>query len=160
MLKANEIRHAAFASWLPEVLAKPRKAKGARGRGLRYEKQVSGFLLSQHEDFYVPFPWLEYKCGNGVLQFAQPDGLLFNFEAGTITVVEIKYQHTAEAYYQIFGKYLPILQKIFPLSLWSYRTVEVVKWFDPMTRFPCSVKLRPGIDKAQPREFGVFIWKP
>jgi len=97
---------------------------------------------------------------SNVINFAQPDALLFDFEKGLITICEMKYQHTRDAYWQMVGRYLPIIQAMFDPTLWQFATVEIVKWYDCAVRYPAEVMLRDAIDKVKPGEFGVHIWKP
>jgi hypothetical protein len=79
---------------------------------------------------------------------------------GKIIVVEMKLQHTAEAWWQLRYLYLPVLTKAFPPSLWKFAVCEVTKWYDPATVFPERVKLKAEVLDTAPDEFGVHIWKP
>jgi hypothetical protein len=161
MLVKSDISYAGFAEHLPAILQKPRRAKGARQRGLVYERKATAYLYGRYLENYLALPWLEYRLhGEGRLQYAQPDGLLIDPIGGYITVVEIKYQHTVEAYWQTLGKYVPILSKIFPTALWKFKVVEVVKWYDPFVKFPAEVKLRSAVHRVLTGEFAVHIWKP
>ncbi len=99
-------------------------------------------MLEQFEDFYLPSPWLHFREeGQEDFRWAQPDGLLIDGIKGIITIVEIKYSHTADAWWQVRRLYLPVLQKLFPPNLWRYEALEVVKWYDPDTVFPEKVQL-------------------
>lgn len=68
--------------------------------------------------------------------------------------MEIKYQHTSDAWWQVEHLYLPVLRWAFPPDLWSFARVEVVKWYDPAVAFPERVSLIPHVDKA----FGAPGW--
>lgn len=98
--------------------------------------------------------------GESRYRFAQPDALLVNVDCGTVTVCEMKYQHTSDSYWQTIGKYVPLLQKIFPQDLWQIPVVEIVKWYDCQVQFPATVKLCDNLEKATVESFGVHIYKP
>jgi len=118
------------------------KRSAAQSRGIRYEKKVQKYLLEQFEDFYLPSPWLHFREeGQEDFRWAQPDGLLIDGIKGIINIVEIKYSHTADAWWQVRRLYLPVLQKLFPPTLWRYEALEVVKWYDSDTIFPEKVQL-------------------
>jgi hypothetical protein len=91
-------------------------------------------------------------------RWCQTDGLLFDVDRGLITLVECKYQHTSDAWWQLKMLYLPVLRTIFPG--WEFATVEVVKWYDPATKIPEPVFLLPDVGAAQPGKFNVHIWNP
>ena len=61
------------------------------------------------------------------------------------TIVEIKYNHCALAWWQLYKLYLPVISKIFG-SDWTYSCCEVVKWFDPQTNVPEEVCMQKDID--------------
>lgn len=77
-----------------------------------------------------------------------------------LTIVEIKHSHTSEAYRQLWELYWPVLQSIFPLGLWEYRFLEIVRWYDPQTYFPGKHRLRKCIEEVRPHETSVLIWNP
>ena len=74
--------------------------------------------------------------------------------------MEIKYQHTSDAWWQVMKLYYPVLRNVFPEDLWYYRMCEVVKWFDPAIRFPTETRLTPDPAELHDGDFGVHIWKP
>jgi len=73
--------------------------------------------------------------------------------------VEVKYQHTPNAWVQLVRLYLPVLESAFG-PLFRYATCEVVKWYDPAVVFPQRVTMTPDLLNVRPGEFGVHIWKP
>lgn len=107
---------------------------------------------------YLPSPWLRFFA-DGKWRWCQPDGVLFVPGAGRIVIVEIKYQHTPDAWWQVRHLYQPVLEHIFPPSLWEYEVCEVVKWFDPHVAFPERVVLANEVDMLH-KDFKVHIWKP
>jgi len=95
-----------------------------------------------------------------VVNYAQPDGLLFDVRAGLITIVEIKYSHCAESYFQLVDKYLPIVSKCFGADKWSFAMLEMVKWYDRDVAYPVKVHMKKEVHKAVPNEVSVHIWHP
>lgn len=116
--------------------------KGAKGRGIRYEKRVQEYLLNDFAPMYVPAPWLHFRERfSDSFRWCQPDGLLIDAWKGVITIVEIKYNHTADAWWQLNHLYKPVLSALFPPELWRLEVCEIVKWYDPATVFPEPVRL-------------------
>jgi hypothetical protein len=73
--------------------------------------------------------------------------------------VEIKYQHTADAWFQLRELYSPVVAQALGPA-WRLALLEVVKWFDPAAFFPERIALCP--DPLQPPvgRIGVHIWCP
>jgi hypothetical protein len=107
---------------------------------------------------YVRSPWIKF-LSDGRWRWCQPDGLLFLPEQGRLVVVEVKYQHTADAWWQVRHLYQPVLEHIFPRRLWEYEACEIVKWFDPAIVFPEKLVLALDPDMRH-KDFKVHIWKP
>lgn len=135
-----------------------RRYTGRRRQGIQYEKAVHEYLGVMFGDFYLPNPWLKFFT-EGKWRWCQPDGLIFRPDQGRIVIVEVKYQHTADAWFQVRQLYQPLIQAIFPPRLWAVDAVEVVKWYDPLTIFPERVVLASSPDLDNPA-FKVHIWKP
>jgi hypothetical protein len=95
-----------------------------------------------------------------IWNYAQPDGLLFDVRKGLLTIIEIKYSHTPDAYFQLLDKYLPLMQSWLDKSIWNFAVCEVVWWYDKAISYPCEVRLCKTIDIARPGEFGVHICRP
>lgn len=137
-----------------------RKRTAAQSRGIRYERKAQEYLLSQFREFYVPSPWLHFREeGAENFRWCQPDGLLIDGQRGIINIVEIKYSHTSDAWWQLKNLYLPVLKKIFPIDLWSFEMVEVVRWYDPDVFFPEPVCLANNPLKPSTK-FKVHIFNP
>lgn len=103
--------------------------------------------------------WFRFRSA-GAERWCQPDGILFRFLDRQITIVEIKLQHTSDAWWQVKHLYYPVLSKAFPEGLWSFNFCEIVKWYDPAVAFPerhhlAGDPLAIGVGK-----FGVHILKP
>lgn len=162
---AGEVVVAKIPPYGPPFLRK-RRYTGARAEGVRYEAKVQEYLLDRYPGQYLPGPWLHFAeriVGSERAEFAwrwcQPDGLLVDLEGGIITVIEVKRSHTSDAWWQVRHLYTPVLRKLFPEALWTFRAVEVVKWFDPATSFPEKTQLCPELLLAPPN-FGIHIWRP
>ena len=156
----DTVEVAEFSDTPPSFLGEaPRR--GRRYQGIKYERRAQLFLAESLGPEYIPSPWLRFRLrGDSTLHWCQPDGIFFDVRAGQITIVEIKYQHCADAWFQLNRLYLPVLQKMFPRSMWDFATIEVVKWYDCATEVPQPPRLRESVRAARPGEFGVFIWKP
>ena len=119
---------------------------------------VHEYLELLYGDRYVSSPWLRFFA-EGKWRWCQPDGLLFDPQSGRITIVEVKYQHTSDAWWQVRHLYQPVLQAMFPEKLWTFDACEIVKWYDPDTRFPEKLVLAQEISMKHPA-FKVHIWRP
>lgn len=135
-----------------------RRYTGARLKGVQYEKKVQEHLLDFYGDRYLPSPWLRFFTG-GAWRWCQPDGILLDVSAGKLCIVEVKYQHTADAWWQVRQLYQPVLEQIFSPKLWKYEACEVVRWYDPFTVFPEPTTLAHEVGMAHPA-FKVHIWHP
>lgn len=131
---------------------------GRRLAGVQYEKKVHAYLDSLYGFRYIPNPWLKFFA-DGKWRWCQPDGLLFDLARGRITVVEVKYQHTSDAWWQLRHLYEPVLSAIFPARLWAFDLCEVVKWYDPETAFPEKTVLAAEPAMLHPA-FKIHIWRP
>ncbi len=150
----------AFVSKTAPPFIRKRKYRGARAKGVNYERKTHPYLNLLYPEVYVANPWLNFQAsGSEKRRWCQPDGLIINAERGIITCVEIKYSHTADAWFQTRQLYVPVLQCIFPESLWDIQICEVVKWYDPSVAFPENITLTQ--EPARPTgKFKVHIYKP
>lgn len=155
---AGRVLSAAF-SLPPEIRRK--RYTGRRLEGIRYERRVQEHLGNLYGDRYLDSPWLRFfPAGDGARwRWCQPDGILLDPERGRITVVEVKYQHTSDAWWQVRHLYLPVLQAMFPPALWEFDFCEVVKWYDPATPFPERTVLAQEVCMRHP-SFKIHIWRP
>jgi len=161
-LLENDVASAAILLGVPSFV-RPSKAKGAKAVGIRYERKVLAFLSERHAHF-VASPWFRYtlRAFAGRVNYAQPDGLFIDPAQGLVTIVEVKYAHTADAYFQLMDKYVPIL-KCFLRSAtvdWKIAVVEIVHWYDASTAFPVRAQLLEDPLFARPNTFGVHILRP
>lgn len=150
---------------VPKFIKSGRRRRGAKGMGLRYEAKVQTHLLKMF-DGYVPSPWFRYTTEDvpARINYAQPDGLIIDIEKGLITICEMKYKHTAEAYFQLVDKYLPIVRLFFNNlnneTLWTFATVEIVYWYDGTIAFPTSPRMRKDLSRVRVNELAVHICRP
>lgn len=152
---ARNILHAEFTD--PPTLRR-RRYTGRRLQGVRYERLVQDYLSFRFGTDYLASPWIKF-FGDGKWRWCQPDGLLFSPASGRITIVEVKYQHTADAWWQVRHLYQPVLEHIFPPHLWKFDACEIVKWYDPAIIFPEVVSLASEVNLVC-KNFKVHIWKP
>lgn len=134
------------------------KRRGRRLLGIKYERKAQGHLSSHFGTDYMPSQWLRYKGPDGRIRWCQPDGVYVDRAFKTLTIIEIKYAHTATAWWQLFRLYLPVLERLFDGHGYEFRCVEVCRWYDPAVRTPVPVRLREDITQAKPGEFAVHIW--
>jgi len=158
---AIDIRWADFSPSTPHFKAK-RKPTGRRLQGIKYEAEVQQYLMRMFPHSYLPSPWLRFGSADG-MKFCQADGLLVNLEAGILTIVEVKYQHTTDAWWQLRRLYQPVLAEMFPSTLWQIRVLEIVKWYDPHVEWPEPITKIADLHTAHLVEAGttgIHIWKP
>ncbi len=141
----------------PPALRKKRYT-GRRLQGVQYEKKVHAYLEGFYGERYIPNPWIRFFT-EGKWRWCQPDALLLDPRAGRITIVEVKYQHTSDAWWQVRRLYQPVLEVMFPAHLWAFDACEVVKWYDPATLFPEKTVLAQEVGMKH-SAFKVHIWRP
>lgn len=124
------------AEWCtqPRFIRSGKGAKGARAAGLRYERRAQLYLAAMAGSReYLRGPWVAFKChGDAQWRYCQPDGVLV--EEKRIVIVEIKYHHTTDAWWQLWRLYRPVVQFLFKGR--EVLCVEVVKWADMVLPFP------------------------
>lgn len=123
--------------------------------GIRYEKKVHQVLNERFELRYFPQIWFCYKAGEK-LRYCQTDGLLVDIDKKKITIIEVKYSHTSDAFWQMENVYYPVVKRLFGDS-WQVCTVEVVKWYDPAVSCPRKAVLRERLEDVKFGEFAVHI---
>lgn len=136
------------------------KRTGRKLSGIKYEARVHEHFQAIYGQHYQPAVWIMFReQGAAKVRYAQVDALLFDINAGTITIVEIKYNHIEKAWWQLHHLYTPLIQHIFGKS-WTIKCIEVVKWYDPATFFPGPLHLCKTLDQAPTRDTGLHIWRP
>jgi hypothetical protein len=133
------------------------KPTSARARlGVKYEQKVHARLEDLFGLEYNPSQWFAYGY-RGETKYCQLDGLLFSEVRKLLILLEVKYSHTADAYWQVENLYLPVVRKWMQDSGYRIATVEVVKWYDPNVAFPRKPTLIDDILNAKPENFSVHI---
>jgi hypothetical protein len=149
---------AEYSDTPPEFIRSVRR-RGRRYLGIKYERKAQAHLRDVYGDCYLPSQWVRYRgAADDRVRWCQPDGVLVDRSAMALTIVEIKYNHTEVAWWQMFKLYLPVLEKLFEGYGYEFRCVEVCKWFDPAVRCPQKPKLRDRLENVQKDEFAVHIW--
>lgn len=138
----------------PPFTVKTRSRNPKYSRGLKYERKVHARFESLYEEAWLPSPWFCYRtAAEDKRKYCQLDGILSLF--GKKILVECKYNHCPDAYFQLTNLYLPVVQFLFPET--EFALCEVVKWYDPDTDFPVAVKLLPKLEDARVGDFSVHI---
>lgn len=146
----------------PPFVNPTRPVRSRRKRqGLLYQQKLDTYLTAAYPHQYIPGPWVRYSVWEDV-RWCQPDGLIIDIVKGRITIVEAKYSHVIDAWYQLIYLYLPVVKAIFGEStgLWRYSTLEIVKWFDPAVQCPQQPTMCHTPHLAKPGDFSVNIWRP
>lgn len=140
-----------------------KRVTGAYRRGIVYERKALDRLESEvssiPESVFLRSPWIEYIDDNGK-HWCQPDAVGWSARSAPAGFVwEVKYKHCAEAWFQIWRLYIPVLERIYPSIKWQ--GIEVVKWFDASISFPEQFELSDSILKV-PRggRTAVHIYNP
>jgi hypothetical protein len=117
------------------------------------------FLEESLESPILPWPWIQFQeKGEDRFRWCQPDCLAFDPWNGRIIIIEAKYQHTSDAWWQLRQLYFPVVEYLFPS--YSIHLVEVCKWYDPAIYFPEQIDMIPKIENCRIERIGVHIWKP
>jgi hypothetical protein len=130
---------------------------GRRAAGILYEERV-------HVEFekrfpgYLPGMWFEYGDAEADGKWCQTDGLIIDPWKGRIVIVEVKLQHCAAAFYQLFKTYLPVLREVFG-GTYELACLEVVRWFDCATLVPKVPAMCKEPELARVNQFNVYIWR-
>lgn len=139
---------------VPFTLKPPRTLR--EKKGVKYEKKVHEKLIEEFGLYYIPNQWFAYGL-RGATRFCQPDGILLQEQKKLILVVEVKYSHTPDSFWQLEHVYLPVIRAFILDASWRIAKVEVVKWFDPAVHCPVRPVLRENLRDVRPGEFAVHI---
>ncbi len=154
------VRSARFLPCKPPFIRRGRST-GRYAVGIRYEREVQELIelhcLGRPDLEYRNGPWLEFVDKSGK-RWCQPDALVLDKTARVCTVCEVKYQHTADAWWQLRQLYQPVL--VVALPGFSFRLVEIVHWFDPLTAWPEAARLISRLDEITDGTVAVHICNP
>lgn len=157
-IEPQEIRYVRMSGNGPAYAGRKVRVRGARAQGIYYERKVHEELLRLYPDHYVPSPWFRFT-DREVLRWCQPDGLLIDAVQGQIIVVEVKHSHIGDAWWKLHKLYIPVAREYFGRE-WTFRAVEVVRYYDPDITFPFAklcefIHLAPALPNT-----GVHILRP
>jgi len=157
---ADHVVCASLSSEAPSFASRPGRSRGAKAAGLRFEAKAKAQLQEDFGDQWIPGPWFRYYNGgvDGNLQerWCQPDGLVIDADRGLLTIVEIKLGHVADAWWQLYRLYLPVVQEVFGED-WTYHCCEYVRYFDVVVAFPVEVTIAATVTDRAPGGFNVVI---
>lgn len=131
--------HSVFANECSPGFIRSAEGRGPRADGLRYERRVLEKISAEvgGAGGLVPSQWFSFLDGaGGQRRYCQIDGFSFDLCKGTITIYEIKLRHTHDSWWQLTQLYEPVLRAFFPSNVWTYRLIEICRWFDPATYYP------------------------
>lgn len=142
-----------FARFDPAFALPAIASTEARRQGIRYERRVVEALSRDFAEFRAA-PAIRFVDKLGA-RVAVPDGLLVT--PSRIYVIEIKLQHTTDAWWQLRRLYAPIVARLFPTR--ELTLVEICSRFDPNVVFPepFSVFDSLGEALASPVDFAVCV---
>lgn len=159
---AGTIRRAKELPEKPSFIA-TNKVTGARARGLSYEAKALRMLEARYAELptpvvFKPGPWFEYEDQEG-RHWCQPDAVIIKASEGFGCIYECKYQHSSEAWFQIWRLYEPVLRFLYPTISWQ--GMEICKWFEPSTPWPEQPVFTPD-PLVIPRRgaTAIHIWNP
>lgn len=158
---AVDVSYARFLPARPHFI-KERQLSGRQKLGYRYERAVRDYLAK----LLLRAPgvelqqdrWLEFSDRSG-RRWCQTDAIVIDRQRGVGIIVEVKYQHTAEAWWQLKWLYEPVVAKALPGITWGL--LEIVHWHDPQVLFPEPYQLTPNPLRIPKRgQVAVHIYNP
>jgi hypothetical protein len=140
--------------WSSKPTARPSPAQRA---GLRYQATVEKRLSETYGPAVELGPWFRYVDDSHRPRWCQPDAvILAPGDGGAPLVVEVKLRWMDTAWWQLRCLYLPVLERVFGSA---FRTVAVVRSFDPAVVVPGPVHLVDSLAAAPSSDVGVVIWR-
>lgn len=155
-----------------------RRTRGARARGLTYQRQVEEGLLGEIQALdlvAVIGPWIEYdgtrycqpdivclpaplaRTWQAVREGCSPSPVPQESASPDITpiVIEIKLRHSPRAWTQLVELYGPLVEKLVGVPP---RLVEVTRSFDCATPWPEKPRLVKRLEEAPLQGVGILPW--
>lgn len=150
---------------IPQWGALPPISRGgtvAQVQGLRYERHATR-MLEEAFEFIVPQLGFRYYEPNSAGFWCWTDACIFSSDMKVVTVCEIKWHHTADAWVQLRELYVPVVTAAFPGR--RVQALEVCKFYDPAVRLPGRIKLagevkdiKALVQGEEYADFSVLIW--
>lgn len=131
----------------------------AKQAGVRYERKAQEHLREVFGKQYYDTPLIHFRDDSGARTCA-PDGLLFKYPR--VLIVECKFQHMPEAWWQLRRLYEPVLRGMYGIK--EVILLEVCRSYDPQTPFPEQPALvynaAQWYGAAKNGDLGVYRWRP
>lgn len=125
----------------------PKPTSPAALRGARYEKKVLALLDKTFGNRVLPGPLFTFQdATKSRPHSAYPDALLFNKDFTSCCIIECKFRHTGDAWWQLNRFYLPIVRRALPA--FRIHTCEIVAGYDPGQRLPQPVAFVNDVDEV------------
>lgn len=158
---AGEVTYARIAPKPPAFANAPAPRGRLLRAGLRFEAQGCEALAESFPLQFAQGPWLQYRSAHrpADLRWCEPDALLVDVQAGIITIIEFKWRHTTDAWWQTRRLYEPVLGKLLGTDKWQFRICEIVRWFEKRP-FPEYFEMVRSPLEVPVGKFGVSIWSP
>lgn len=142
----------------------PRRADTfAKRRGQAYERWVAGELERRYGLQALSGLWFSF-WNAGRLHAVQIDHLVVDVSRGRIWILETKFQHVPEAFWQMRNYYRPVLAAALGAAsgpLWDIRLVEVCNWAEatPSPFAPLPWRIDELEDARGGDTFNVLVWR-
>lgn len=131
----------------------------AQKLGIRYERRAHAHFAEAFPGRYGAGQWIAFReRRSGKVRYAQPDGLVVDYERGLLTLLEMKLRHTDRAWWALRYVYEPLFSFLFPS--WRVACCEVVRWYDPAVPWPEAYRRVASPSFLDGGEIGVHIWSP
>jgi hypothetical protein len=133
-----------------------RKMSYAKRQGLKYQKKVEIFLRASLSKIEFQ-PHFRFSVSRRPPESCFPDCIID--EGSRVTIIEIKYRHTYDAYAQLTFLYAPVVGRVYDGA--EIRRLEICKQFDTAVRLPEATDVFYNLEEwlARPKvNYGVLIW--
>ena len=136
------------ASWTNKGWSKPKRLpKGAKGRGLSFERKMKKFLDKLDVDF-VHDKWISFVDLNGA-GMAQPDFLVVKDDF--VLLIECKLRESESGYEQMLSLYKPLVEMLYNKPVYC---LQVVMSYS----LKCSTQMNFFDMLKQPKQ-GKVVWR-
>lgn len=127
----------------------------SRVAGKKFEAHVHAQLDFIYRN-YRQGPWVSFSGPEQQHRLCQPDALIIEQDLNRVLIVEIKAQHTTDAWWQLRKKYEPVVRVLLPLHT---RVVEICDNCDTSIAFPEPIKLITNLEEVDGDHFYVLPWR-